>query len=102
MEDDDAMVRLSALAAPSRLAVVRALAEAPDGMASGVLAKRLDVPPNTLSTQLLLLSNARLVRSRRQGRTVIYTLRPEAKQELTDFLDAIWRGTKAPSMKAAS
>lgn len=95
MEEDEAVVRLAALSAPSRLAVVRQLAAAgPEGLASGDIAKALDVAPNTISTQLLLLSNARVVKAKRAGRAVIYTLRPEAKAELETFLDRLWGDAK--------
>lgn len=87
MEDDEAITRFAALATPSRLAVLKLLAEAgPDGMASGEIARRLNVAHNTLSTQLLLLSNARLVRGRRDGRSIIYSVNLEALRELVLYV----------------
>jgi ArsR family transcriptional regulator, arsenate/arsenite/antimonite-responsive transcriptional repressor len=64
METEDALTRLSALSTRSRLDVLRLLASdgGSRGMQSGEIARQLEVPANTLSTQLLHLSNARLVR----------------------------------------
>jgi ArsR family transcriptional regulator len=87
MEADDAITRMSALATPSRLKALKLLAESGEnGLPSGELARRLEVAPNTLSTQLLLLSNARLVRSRRESRSIIYKADLEAIRELMEFL----------------
>lgn len=41
-------------------------------MAAGDIARALGVTPNTLSAQLNVLANAGLIRSRRQGRSIIY------------------------------
>jgi DNA-binding transcriptional ArsR family regulator len=87
MDMDDAITRLSALATPSRLEVVRLLARAgPEGMPSGEIAKALKVAQNTLSTQLLLLSNARLVKPRRSGRSIIYRVELESLRDLAAFI----------------
>jgi DNA-binding transcriptional ArsR family regulator len=73
METLAAVQALSALAHDSRLAVFRLLVKAgPGGMAAGDIARRLDTAANTMSAQLLVLSNAGLVRARREGRSIIY------------------------------
>jgi DNA-binding transcriptional ArsR family regulator len=73
MELEPAVKRLSALAQEGRLAVFRLLVGAGrDGLPAGEIARRLGVPPNTLSAQLNVLSNAGLATSRREGRSVIY------------------------------
>ena len=74
--DPDRMVeQLSALAQGSRLAVVRLLARyQPFGLPAGDIARLLAVPHNTMSTHLALLENARLVRSRRNGRQVVFAI----------------------------
>lgn len=73
METTDALTALSALAHEGRLSAFRLLVEAgDDGLASGQLAERLSMPANSLSTNLGILSAAGLVRSRREGRSVIY------------------------------
>jgi ArsR family transcriptional regulator len=73
MELSTAVKGLSALAQDARLSVFRLLVEAgPVGMAAGDIARALGVTPNTLSAQLNVLANASLVRSHRQGRSIIY------------------------------
>jgi ArsR family transcriptional regulator len=87
MEMVVAVKRLSAIAQSARLAVFRLLVKAgPEGMAAGEIARGLDVPANTLSAQLLVLSNAGLVRARREGRSIIYAIRFEAMRDLLVFL----------------
>jgi len=87
MKKDDAIKRLAALAQDSRLDVFRLLVKAgPDGMAAGDIARKLGFPANTLSAQLLLLSNAGLVRARREGRSIIYAVQFEAMTELLVYL----------------
>ncbi len=73
MEIIDAIDRLAALAHESRLAVFRLLVRAgEDGMPAGEIARRLELPANTLSAQLAILAAAGLVTSRRDGRSIIY------------------------------
>ncbi len=88
METEDALIRMAALSTRSRLDVLRLLATdgGDKGMQSGEIARRLAVPANTLSTQLLHLSNARLVRFRRESRNIIYSANPDAIRELIEFL----------------
>lgn len=74
MESGPAVASLAALAHEGRLMVFRMLVQAgPEGLAAGEIARRLGVPPNTLSANLNVLSHAGLVRSRRDGRSIIYT-----------------------------
>jgi ArsR family transcriptional regulator, arsenate/arsenite/antimonite-responsive transcriptional repressor len=87
MEMKEAINRFSALATPSRLQALKLLARHEEGLASGELARRLEVPANTISTQLFLLANADLVRSRRESRHIVYTANVDAVRELIDFLD---------------
>jgi DNA-binding transcriptional ArsR family regulator len=87
MELSTAVKRLSALGQDARLSVFRLLVEAgPDGIAAGDIARHLGVTPNTLSAQLNLLSNADLVRSRRQGRSIIYSADGETMSQLLVYL----------------
>jgi DNA-binding transcriptional ArsR family regulator len=87
MEMNDAIKRLSALAQDARLEVFRLLVKVgPDGLAAGDIARKLDTPANTLSAQLLVLSNARLVTARREGRSIIYAANFEAMGELLVYL----------------
>ena len=87
MESAKAVQKLSALAQDARLAVFRLLVKAgPDGMAAGDIARKLKTAPNTMSAQLLLLSNAGLIRARRDGRSIIYAADFEAMSDLLLFL----------------
>jgi len=75
MELETAIKRLSAIAQEARLEVFRLLVKAgPAGMAAGDIARDLSVAANTMSAQLLVLSNAGLVRARRDGRSIIYAV----------------------------
>ncbi len=60
----------------------------PDGMPAGEIAQRLKVPPSSLSTNLMLLSTAGLVASRRDGRSIIYRVDFDAMRGLLSFLIA--------------
>lgn len=87
MESKLAVRRLSALAQESRLSVFRLLVKAgKEGMAAGDIAKNLDVPANTLSAQLNILSIADLISSRRDGRSIIYSAEFENMGELMVYL----------------
>jgi DNA-binding transcriptional ArsR family regulator len=87
MELTGAIKRLSALAQESRLEVFRLLVKAgPEGKAAGEIARNLGIAANTLSAQLLLLSNAGLVKARRDGRSIIYAINYEAMRDLLVYL----------------
>ena len=87
MDIADALASLSALAHEGRLSVFRLLVKTgPDGMAAGNIAKKLQTAPNTLSAQLLVLSNAGLIQARREGRSIIYAADFEQMSELLQFL----------------
>jgi len=87
MESTAAVEGLSALAHEGRLAAFRLLVQAgPGGLPAGEVARRLGILPNTLSASLNILSHAGLVRSRREGRSIIYTADYEAMRVLLAFL----------------
>ena len=87
METSDAVRRLSALAQDGRMEVFRLLVKAgPEGLAAGEIARALGTAPNTMSAQLLILSNAGLIRAHRQGRSIIYAVDFEAMSDLLVFL----------------
>ena len=107
MESETAVKRLSAIAQEARLDVFRLLVKAgPEGMAAGGIARELGVPANTLSAQLLVLSNAGLVRARRSGRSIIYAINFDAMRDLLVFLTEDCCGGRAemcaPLAKIAS
>ncbi len=85
----EAVDSLSALAHAHRLAVFRLLVRAgADGIAAGEIARELGVLPNTLSSHLTILGHAGLIRSRRDGRSVIYSADYEGMRALLGFLVA--------------
>ncbi|MDP1911937.1 helix-turn-helix transcriptional regulator [Brevundimonas sp.] len=87
MDGETAIQALSALAQSSRLAVFRALVRAgPEGLAAGVIARRVEVTPSTLSTHLNVLLQAGLVASRRAGRSIVYSARFDRMAALMAFL----------------
>ncbi|MBI0433504.1 helix-turn-helix transcriptional regulator [Roseomonas sp. KE0001] len=87
MEIKIAVTALSALAHEGRLEVFRMLVQAGgDGLPAGEIAKRLGVPPNTLSANLNVLSHAALIGSRREGRSIIYTASYDRMAGLLGFL----------------
>ena len=87
MDLSNALASLSALAHDGRLSVFRLLVKmGPDGMAAGGIARKLETAPNTLSAQLLVLSNAGLIRARREGRSIIYAADFERMGGLLQFL----------------
>ncbi|MET4066408.1 ArsR family transcriptional regulator [Bradyrhizobium sp. S3.2.6] len=82
METDEAVLALAALAQSTRLEAFRALVgHEPDGLAAGDLARLLEVPPNTLSAHLSILTRAGLVTSERHSRSIVY------RANLAEFRD---------------
>jgi DNA-binding transcriptional ArsR family regulator len=87
MDTSEAVLGLSALAQESRLKVFRLLVRAGgDGMAAGDIARALAVPHNTMSSHLAILSRARLVQPRKDGRSVIYAVDLDGTRKLLSFL----------------
>lgn len=87
MEMEHAVEALAALAHATRLEVFRRLVAAgPEGLAAGAMAEELAVAPATLSFHLKELARAGLVRSRRQGRQVIYAVDFAGARGLFDYL----------------
>src|SRR5689334_14836631 len=87
METTTAVTALSALAHPGRLEVFRQLVRAgPEGMAAGDIARAVESPASTLSTNLSILAGAGLVSSRRAGRSIIYAADYDGMGALMAFL----------------
>lgn len=87
MDSDSAIRALAALAQGTRLDVFRLLVRhEPGGMAAGEIARRLDVPQNTMSTHLGILARAGLVRAERHSRSVVYRADLNGLSALTLFL----------------
>ncbi len=89
MDEMAAIERLSAIAHRTRLATFRLLVQfGPEGLPAGEIARRLHVPPTTMSTHLSILTRAELISSKRDGRTVYYALNPDGVRGLFAFLTA--------------
>lgn len=87
MESSSALTAFAALSQDMRLQAVRHLVAAePDGLTAGEIAAALDARPNTLSTNLGVLSQANLVRSQREGRQIRYFARLDTIGALIGFL----------------
>lgn len=87
MEIKSAVTALSALAHEGRLRVFRLLVQAGSaGVAAGDIARQLNMLTNTLSANLNLLSNASLVQSRREGRSIIYSVQYDHMRDLLAYL----------------
>lgn len=87
MDISNAVAALGALAQESRLKVFRLLIRAgTKGIAAGEIARALKVPANTMSSHLAVLARARLVVSRKSGRSVVYAVDLEGTRELLSFL----------------
>jgi DNA-binding transcriptional ArsR family regulator len=78
---------LSALAQATRLAVYRLLVEGgPEGLPAGAIGEKLDLPPATLSFHLAHLARAGLLRSRQDGRFIIYSADFQNMNRLVGYL----------------
>ena len=78
---------LTALGHDGRLAVFRLLARrAPDWVPAGELASALGLKQNTLSVYVAILTRAGLLRQRRQGRSILYSIDLNRVGALLDFL----------------
>lgn len=87
MELTNAVTALSALAHAGRLAVFRMLVQTGrEGIAAGEIARRLNMPPNSLSSNLNILSHAGLIAKRRESRSIIYSAQYETMTRLLEYL----------------
>lgn len=87
MKPKKAVAALSALAHESRLDIFRLLLnKGEEGMAAGALAEALQIPAATLSFHLSQLSGAGLIKSTKDGRSVIYRASYKRLKKLTKFL----------------
>ncbi|WP_089174919.1 metalloregulator ArsR/SmtB family transcription factor [Bosea sp. AS-1] len=87
MESEQTILALAALAQQTRLDVFRLLVKhEPEGLPAGEIARRLAVPQNTMSSHLGILARAKLVRTERQSRSIIYRANLVAVQHLVTFL----------------
>lgn len=87
MEIKQALAAFAALSQEVRLAVLRRLVAAgPSGLSAGSLAEAAGVAAPTMSFHLKDLAAADLVRSRKEGRSVVYAANYGGIRALVDFL----------------
>lgn len=87
MDIQKALIAFDALSQETRLKVFRLLVEyGPEGAPAGTLSERLEVPHNSLSFHLNHMSNADLVLSRREGRSIIYSANFDLMTDLIRFM----------------
>jgi DNA-binding transcriptional ArsR family regulator len=87
MDAPAAIDALAALAQETRLKVFRLLVQTgPEGLAAGEIARRLEVPPATLSFHLSHLEAAGLIASQRQQRRIVYAADYAGMRQLLRFL----------------
>jgi len=88
MNESDAVAGFSAISHPDRLRIVRMLVVAgADGMSAGAIAGALDeAQPSRVSFHLKELEHANLLESRRDGKSVIYSVKFAILSALVAFL----------------
>lgn len=76
-----------ALAHAGRLEILRLLIRTgPEGLAAGDIARRMALPPSTLSAHLASLERSGLIAARRQSRFIYYAADMAALRSLVGFL----------------
>jgi ArsR family transcriptional regulator len=87
MDNESAILALGALSQATRLDTFKLLVRnEPDGLPAGEIARTLDVPQNTMSAHLAILSRSGLVQAERHGRSIIYRADMTALRKLMVFL----------------
>ncbi|MEX0802784.1 MAG: metalloregulator ArsR/SmtB family transcription factor [Candidatus Binatia bacterium] len=87
MDTQKAIIAFDALSQETRLRVFRLLVKhGPGGTPAGTLSQALGIPHNTLSFHLSHMSNAGLVLSRREGRSIVYSANFELFTSLIRFM----------------
>lgn len=87
MEEERALAAFAALSQETRLRIVRLLIQAgPEGMVAGAIGEAIGATTSRLSFHLTHLEHAGLIRSRRDGRFVIYSALSSAFSGLIEFL----------------
>lgn len=84
---EDALTAFAALSQGTRLDTLRLLIRhEPEGLPAGDIARRLEVPQNTLSAHLSVLARGGLVVAERQGRSIVYRATLPRLRETVLFL----------------
>jgi ArsR family transcriptional regulator len=87
MDNDEAIRALAALAQDTRLETFRLLVRLePEGLPAGEVARQMEVPQNTMSAHLAILTRSGLVRSERRSRTITYRADLDRLRDMMLFL----------------
>ena len=87
MDSTLAIDAFAALAQSTRLQAFRLLmTHEPHGLPAGEVARLLQVPQNTMSTHLAVLSRAGLISAERHSRSIIYRAEMDQVREIAAFL----------------
>jgi len=103
MEMTQAVDALAALAQETRLKAYRLLVEAgPEGLPAGRIGEELALAPATLSFHLAHLARTGLVRSRQEGRFIIYSADFRNMNQLIGYLtDNCCKGARHETVSRA-
>jgi protein-tyrosine-phosphatase/DNA-binding transcriptional ArsR family regulator len=100
IDSSEALSIFGALAHPTRLEIFRLLVRyLPYGLAAGDIARLIAVAHNTLSSHLAMLEQVGFLRSRREGRSIIFAAVEARAHDIAAFLteDRIRPGADPPS-----
>ncbi len=87
MDNTEVIAALAALAQTTRLDTFRLLvAREPEGIPVGELARLIEVPQNTMSAHLAILSRTGLIIGERQSRSIIYRANLDRFRDVALFL----------------
>lgn len=87
MEDEEALAAFSALAQPTRLAILKLLVRSGGaGVPAGEIAHAVEAPASTISTHLAILERAGLIASRRESRSIIYSSNMDTISDVLAYL----------------
>lgn len=87
MDIKEAIIIFNTLSQETRLNVFRLLVKAgSEGISAGVISKKLGTPHNTMSFHLNHLSNANIIKSCKEGRSIFYSANYEVIQSLIGFI----------------
>ncbi|MCE3232314.1 MAG: ArsR family transcriptional regulator [Rickettsiaceae bacterium] len=87
MKQKKALKILTALSQETRLAIFRLLIqEGKEGLSAGTVAEILQVPAATLSFHLAQLSDAGVLKSEKNGRTIMYKAKYKSIKSLMEYL----------------
>ena len=89
MEKVELSNRLSAMGHETRLKIIQALAERPNGMSSTDIAEHVGVMPTNTSAHLSVLRAVGLISSEKEGRVVTYRLETDVLAEVQRSIGAL-------------